>query len=76
MTDKEKLEYLMSLQIIRLEGWAGVLPNGNIVDRRKHPTAIPMQKNTLLGIPEPRPLPSPHNAEAIRSAGDNTPTNK
>ncbi len=58
MTDKEKLKYLMSLQIIKLEGWAGVLPNGNIVDRREHPTAIPMQKNTLLGIPEPRPLPT------------------
>jgi hypothetical protein len=57
MTDKEKLEILMKIQVFKLEGWAGVLPNGNIVDRREHPTAIPMQKNTLLGIPEPRQLP-------------------
>lgn len=34
-------------------GYAGMMPNGNIVDRRKYPPAIPMQKNTLLGIPEP-----------------------
>ena len=34
-------------------GWAGVLPNGNIVDRRIHPTAVPMQKNPHLNIPTP-----------------------
>lgn len=35
-------------------GWAGVLGNGGIVDRRIHPEAIPIQKNTLLGVPEPQ----------------------
>lgn len=34
-------------------GHAGVLPNGNIVDRREHPEALPMQESALLGIPPP-----------------------
>lgn len=39
-------------------GFAGVLPTGGIVDRRKHPEAIPIQKNTLLGVPEPKKINS------------------
>jgi len=35
-------------------GYSGVLPNGNIVDRRIYPNAIPMQKNSLFGIPTPK----------------------
>ncbi len=35
-------------------GFAGVLPTGRIVDRRAHPEAMPIQKNELLGVPEPR----------------------
>lgn len=38
------------------KGYAGILPNGNIVDRRKHPEAIPVQKNELLGFGEPKKL--------------------
>lgn len=34
-------------------GHAGVLPNGNTVDRREHPEAVPMQESALLGIPPP-----------------------
>lgn len=37
-------------------GYGGMLPNGNIVDRREHPEAMPIQKNTLLGAPEPKPV--------------------
>ena len=37
-------------------GYAGCLRNGMIVDRRLHPEAIPVPANTLLGIPEPKPL--------------------
>ena len=39
------------------EGYAGMLPNGNIVDRREQPDAVPMQKNNLLNVPEPKGLP-------------------
>lgn len=37
-------------------GYAGVLPNGNIVDRREHPNAVPCQENALFGTPKPKPL--------------------
>lgn len=50
-------EDLIKVMEINDSGYAGVLPNGNIVDRREHPKAIPVQKNTMLGIPEPKPLP-------------------
>lgn len=36
------------------EGFGGVLPNGNIVDRRERPEAMPLQENSLLGIPKPK----------------------
>ena len=41
---------------INKSGYAGILPNGNIVDRRKFPTAIPVQENSLFGIPAPKSL--------------------
>jgi hypothetical protein len=37
-------------------GYAGVLRDGTVVDRRIHPEAMPMQANSLLGIPEPKPV--------------------
>lgn len=58
MDDDEKVNYMLErhAQIQRWvrEGFAGVLPNGEIVDRREFPKAIPMQKNALLGVPEPK----------------------
>ena len=33
-------------------GFSGVLSNGNVVDRRIYPNAIPMQRNSMLGIPD------------------------
>lgn len=59
-------EHMAELRRIRdviLSGWAGVLPNGNIVDRREHPTAIPIPENKLFGTP-------PLNAELRRGAND------
>lgn len=49
-------EDLIKIYEINKSGWAGVLSNGNIVDRRKFPMAISVQKNSLLGIPEPKEL--------------------
>ena len=37
---------------ITQSGYAGILSTGEIVDRRKHPEAIPMQENKFLGIPK------------------------
>ena len=35
-------------------GYSGVLSKGWIVDRRIYPNAIPMQKNSMFGIPSPK----------------------
>tara|TARA_R110000772_G_C13310328_1_gene440505 strand:- start:35960 stop:36427 length:468 start_codon:yes stop_codon:yes gene_type:complete len=41
---------------VKEQGYSGVLPNGNIVDRRIFPNAIPMQKNSMFNIPKPEKL--------------------
>jgi hypothetical protein len=53
---KKRLECLAQLLKgleISKSGWGGLLANGQIVDRREHPEAIPIARNSMLGIPEP-----------------------
>ncbi len=50
---------LVEIYEINQSGYAGVLPTGEIVDRRKKANAIPIPKNELLGIPSPKPYPPP-----------------
>lgn len=47
---------LIVIAYINESGYAGCLPNGNIVDRRFYPEALPVQKNSMLGIPQPKDL--------------------
>lgn len=57
MDDKTKLmlEQLNRIQALIESGYAGVdQATGRIVDRREHREALPIQKNTLLGVPEPK----------------------
>lgn len=49
-----KASLLKTIQIIQA-GYGGVMPNGNIVDRREIPSAIPIPANPLMGTPEPKP---------------------
>ncbi len=49
-------EHIEKMNALIKSGYAGVLSNGNIVDRREYPEAIPVQKNSLLGVPEPKEL--------------------
>lgn len=49
-------EDLILIEEINDSGYAGVNRLGHIVDRRFYPNAIPVQKNTLLNIPEPKPI--------------------
>jgi hypothetical protein len=53
---KAFLEWHEKHERVKKEGFAGVLGNGQMVDRREFPDAIPLQKNSLLGIPEPKEL--------------------
>lgn len=55
--DQERYKALMKIHEINKSGYAGVLPNGNIVDRREFPAATPVKKNSIFGIPEPKQLP-------------------
>lgn len=47
---------LVEIHEINQSGYAGCDRNGNIVDRRKFPNAVPIQENRLLGIPKPKKL--------------------
>lgn len=47
---------LILIAYINESGYAGCLPNGNIVDRRFYPEAFPVQKNSMFGITEPKKL--------------------
>lgn len=49
-------EDLIEIMEINDSGYAGVMPNGNIVDRRKHPEAVPVQENKMMGIPKSTPV--------------------
>ena len=53
---QERIKLLMEGIELSKSGYAGVLPNGNIVDRRKHPEAMPVGKNSMFGIPDPKPV--------------------
>lgn len=48
---EEKVELMGS-------GYAGLDRQGNIVDRRENKTAVPVQKNKLMGIPKPKEVKS------------------
>jgi hypothetical protein len=53
---QKKMDHLMDLVKLSKEGYAGILPNGNIVDRREHPEAYVIPKNSMFGIPEPKDI--------------------
>ena len=53
---QERLKILMQTMEIIESGYAGVLPSGGIVDRREHPSAIPIQENPLFNTPKPKKL--------------------
>jgi hypothetical protein len=41
---------------VKKAGYAGVMKDGRLVDRRRYPAAMPIPKNEMLGVPEPRKL--------------------
>lgn len=46
-------ENLSTVDLLK-SGYAGTLSNGNIVDRRIHPDAMPIPENEYLGIIKPK----------------------
>lgn len=49
-----RLKLLMEGLELTKSGYAGIDKNGNKVDRRKFPDAVPLQYNPSLGIPHPK----------------------
>ena len=51
---KELLEHFEMIKKANADGYAGCLPNGNLVDRRTEPKAYPIAENSMFGITKPR----------------------
>lgn len=54
MTEQARLKELLKTVELMKSGYAGILPNGNIVDRREHPEAIEIQENKMFNTPKPK----------------------
>jgi len=57
MTKEEAEEKREWLRNLNASGYAGILSTGELVDRREHPEAIPVQENKMFGVIKPKPLP-------------------
>jgi hypothetical protein len=61
MDNQEHLDRMLKDVVRKLSliesGYAGIMPDGRIVDRREYPSAVPAQRNTALGTLEPKPPP-------------------
>ncbi len=69
-TEKDRVQFLKDSIGLTKTGFAGILPNGNKVDRRKHPDAIPLAYNRHMGIPEPKKMPNLKEARtALKAMG-------
>lgn len=53
---QERLKELEKGIQISKSGYGGVLSSGQIVDRREHPEAMPIQANSMFGIPKPKKI--------------------
>lgn len=55
---EERKQALLAVLEINKSGYGGVMPNGNIVDRRlpENRKAIPIQENRIFGVPKPLPV--------------------
>lgn len=58
MNETERRELLLKehakIQKANKEGYAGCMPNGNLVDRREHPEAMPVAENPIFNVTKPR----------------------
>lgn len=54
--EKERIKKLLAIVELNKSGYAGILSNGNIVDRREYPNAIPVQENPLFNVVKPKRL--------------------
>lgn len=55
---------ILWFDLLNASGFAGCMPNGNIVDRRYFPEATPIRENKLFGIEKPKRIKLNHGAMA------------
>ena len=53
---EEFLKHFEWHEKVKAEGYLGILPSGELVDRREHPNAMPMAENSMFNIPKPKQL--------------------
>lgn len=63
-TEQERIKNLMASLELTKTGYAGLDRNGNKVDRRQFPKAVPFAKSTPLNIPHPRCIKCGNEIEA------------
>lgn len=66
MSEREE-DILNTISVIK-SGYAGIMPNGNIVDRRIYPEANEIPANPMFCAPEPKdptPCNLDHNNECL-----------
>lgn len=51
---KARKKILLNMIELTKSGYAGILSNGNIVDRRKFPNAMPVKENSMFNAPKPK----------------------
>lgn len=54
--DKQKIMAFADLLEVIKDGYGGIINGGQLVDRRKNPEAIPLQENSYLNCPKPKPI--------------------
>lgn len=71
MLRKKEGYQALYIDLLNASGFAGCLPDGNIVDRRYHPDAVPVAKNSLFGVEGPKKMRVPTNKEYVfKTVGD------
>lgn len=60
-SEEQRIKNLKATVALTKTGYAGIDKEGNIVDRRKHPNAIPIQKNSVFGTPDYKMLDVPES---------------
>lgn len=56
-------EDLIKIHAANIEGYAGCLPSGQLVDRREHPEAYPIVGNPILNIAPAKQLENDPHAD-------------
>ena len=54
--EEKKAYEALWFELLNASGYAGVMPDGRIVDRRYYPESTLIQKNSKFGVSEPKDI--------------------